>query len=553
MTPQKPTTSSTASAYIVTPEMTAATERYFTFWETQRNSLTKLDSSPGALVGALFPTIALVEEASAIAAMSDDEIRMIPPVILTRSTRIAHFGEEYDRYAPGDISVEILGDSTAYRIIDLCVGDKTVITALDKLCEYRRAQSTLSKVDINKARKAWLEQSRAFAHIFWDWHEKQEQHKANTAQSVIEENEDYLVAMSDIFHAVHCGISTPLDWQTPENDFPYKDIGNYQLSLGNYSQSGLYNRETDSHYASEIKKFDPEHSLSTRYAHGVWLKAHNAGTLGPNESVKLPIARILEVEGIQKDKDRRDYTSDQKRRVLEKMRRSACVHIRGTRMLPNGEKRDVLGTYLDIIISLRKEDGEYTPYEITISPGLAVRQFYSEHPEIGYFFSALAKLNFNRPGVDRLAFMLGNYLIYQYQVRRSTRNYDQPFFIGTLLSGAQIEIESNPKNHGRFITSIDGDLEPGEGAFERLKAIGLVKEWRYKDGDYEDFQRLKYGRFAAWQEKCRVIFDPPDIILQRSKVCQDALEGHVKRAERTKAKRERRKAKALAEKSQASS
>jgi hypothetical protein len=350
------------------------------------------------------------------------------------------------------------------------------------------------------------------------WHSR----KNSGTVPLLTDGKTFLVPTADVFHASHCALSSQKEWQAPSNEFPFRDFGPLQFSLGNFTNTGKFNAESNSGFSSDIERFEPDTALIYKYATGAWLRAYADGTLDKLQAVTLHMNALCEAKGLKRTNNR-DFTPEQKRDVLEKLLVAARVHLQGETPLPNGKTQKIHGTLLEVISRGDKDNGIFTPYEVTIIPGLAVRKFFIENPQIGHFFSAIFKLKTNRPGVDRIAAMIGTYLAQQFTIRRSHGNYDQPFFLGKLLESSMIDLPTDPRLYSRFMESIEGD----NGAFERLKGIGVIKDWQYKAGDYENLPDR--GKFDPWL-RCRTIFTPPNFILEESNKFQSKRGEHIKKA-----------------------
>jgi hypothetical protein len=354
---------------------------------------------------------------------------------------------------------------------------------------------------------------------------KQNTGKSESGSRLID-GKTFLVPTSDAIHASHRALSSPREWQTPENDFPFRDLGPFQFSIGNFTNTGKFNAEKDRGFSSDITRFCPDTAIVYKYAIGEWLDAFLENRLGPSQSITLPMNKVLEAKGLKRTHNR-DFTAEQKRAVLERLLVAASVHLQGETRLPNGKTEKIHGTLLDVISTGDKENGIFTPYEITISPGLAVRRFFDKNRPFGHFFSAILKLKTNRPGVDQITAMVAVYLAHQFTIRRSHGTFDQPFVLGNLLEASEVEIPKNSNLYGRFMENIEGNKKD-KGVFNRLIEIGIIKAWQYKDGDYEALPDR--GKFAAWL-KCRVIFTPPDFIREEAEKFQAKRDEHITKAQ----------------------
>ena len=111
-----------------------------------------------------------------------------------------------------------------------------------------------------------------------------------------------------------------------------------------------------------------------------------------------------------------------------------------------------------------------------MSPGHAIYESLVDGTgELAEFFVVLARLKTAR-GIEKIAYLIGNYLVFQYRIRESSENFDQPWKIATILQRSCVPIEQDANHYLEFREQIDA-------AFDKLKEEGVCDDWQYVDTD----------------------------------------------------------------------
>jgi hypothetical protein len=519
---KRPLLPSTASAYVVTPEIASAAERYFTFWTAQRDALRKINKAPGALVGALS-SVAPAEEAPAIAVMSDEEIRNIPPVKVTLTVSNLSTSPPND---PENVFVEIIGDATIYRVTDLC-DDADVLSALKTFCEYQ--------YNADETRATLFEQIRVFTCIFWDWYERYKlkfgQKTRSSLPSPIPSTEDLLGSTDPIGtgakrYAMRIERirkekekkKEPLSLLSTLLNFSNNRIRlNFSMKLPDESfgvQKAIV--ETGNSMEEKLRAYlvsmDSECAKLWDATDIAWVNAYHLGTLNKYGGLEASANDFLEKFGYTLKKG--TYKKEQKEKIKERLHTISTIFVDGTVIRPDGEEIPFAGHLLEVD-SLGIGEG----YRFRIRPTMLYMDYLtaSGKLEVGHYPSSLLRLNTTQ-GVEEAAFKLGLYFKDQFRFRESTKNWDQAFIVKTVLEESEIGIETNANLYTR-------KMEYFEDGMDLLESRGHFA-WKWKI-DYED------DSYVAFQEK-RLICIPCDKVKDSAEIRSNARTAKLQASKRAK-------------------
>jgi hypothetical protein len=256
----------------------------------------------------------------------------------------------------------------------------------------------------------------------------------------------------------------------------------------------------------DLSWLDPQTSICHEAIIGKWLQAYRSNTLNKSLTVSIRVDEILAMRGIKKNKG--SYRPAQKLDYAKRIMQIESVLVHGSYVDPEGKKHHLKGRVVDIVVD-DEEDllGNKTPYEFRVRPAAAVWEFYASSEYLADYYLALARLDV-RQGVERMAYMIGRYLMHQYRIRE-THNQKQPFKVRTICEQSDIEIEAKANHQPRFREHFDA-------ALDKLQEIGVIRRWQYVDGDEERLPTR--GWFRPWLDESRIVIEPPETVLERAAI-----------------------------------
>lgn len=169
-----------------------------------------------------------------------------------------------------------------------------------------------------------------------------------------------------------------------------------------------------------------------------------------------------------------------------------------------------------LIISAKVEhgllEGGWEPYAWKVWPGEWGKHFLTG-PGRQVALLAQKALEYD-PYREDWEKRLARYFAFQWRIRATVRNFEQPFKVKTLLAAAHKEPDHyNPRR----------TLDRLEGALDRLQADGVVRSWHYKDTEaYERVLQTKKGWLGHWLEM-RVWVEPPEIIKRQCAILRERI------------------------------
>jgi hypothetical protein len=507
--------------------------------------------------------IALAEEASKISEdVSGNYIRTIPPIMVSSSQ-----GFFDDTYTPGNVYVSIVGDTNAYHVINSCADAPSVLTALDVLCAYRSDQSNFSGLSREKVLTSIMEKSRVFARIFWEWHTSQEQPPARQKtnqddffrdRETVEKFEDHL--MYDAASILTSGASGMNGWRQIPGQFPCikGEFSGVKFSLGGIQDQDTPNLET-LEVVANADWLDPETSICFEAGMAKWLYALKTGRLTASNAVRIHVDEILELRG-RKKHHKGGYRREDKIDIARRLRKLDKLYAKGKYTAPNGKPHRIEGRFISVTIDSEVDSfNEETPFAFLFRPGDASYDYYRGATHLTDYFTVLARLDVNhsagKSGLQRMAHLIGRYLIYQWRIRESHGNLDQPFHIETILNGARIEKEADPRNYDRFVKQFDDALDlleklgflPPDSWDYLPDATGRLPEHLDPSGGGTrgrsgiTAKRKTPGWFERWVTRALVRIAPPATVIEHARLRTEARDERIKTAIASKRRKKSKK------------
>jgi len=242
--------------------------------------------------------------------------------------------------------------------------------------------------------------------------------------------------------------------------------------------------------------------------------------------IRIHVADILRFQGI-KQHAKGGYRPEQKQKVARDLRVLNEIWVTGKQEIFTRQGRRMVRKDVNVrsrFMELTQEDdldllGNETPYAFRVAPGEWIA------PMLGEYYRLMAILlrpvmGYDpRQGMGRVAMRLGLYLAWQWRIRASHGNFEQPWYVRTLLEGACIPIppKTDRKARQRLIQYFEAALDHMAGTQdpdqpESAERKRVITSWEYQQGEYAT---LRYhGAFEEWLSwTVRIV--PPNEVLQR--------------------------------------
>jgi hypothetical protein len=243
---------------------------------------------------------------------------------------------------------------------------------------------------------------------------------------------------------------------------------------------------------------------------------------------RIHVSDILRFQGI-KQHTNGGYRPEQKQKLVRDIRALNEIWISGKQdiYVQQGRRRvhkevNVRSRFLEVAQEDERDMfGQETPYAFRVAPGEWIAPQLGEHYQMmGLLLRPVMEYD-PRQGVGRVAMRLGLYLAWQWRIRASYNNFEQPWQVSTLLDGACIPTppKADRKARQRLIGYFEEALDDMAGMPtkpSRVRSNGkrekVIAGWQYVNGDYEN---LRYhGAFEEWLT-WTVCITPPEEVLQR--------------------------------------
>ena len=243
---------------------------------------------------------------------------------------------------------------------------------------------------------------------------------------------------------------------------------------------------------------------------------------------RIHVADILRFQGI-KQHAKGGYRPEQKQKVVRDIRALNEIWITGKQAIYVQQGRHRVHKEVNVrsrFLEVAQEDerdlfGQEMPYAFRVAPGEWIAPMLGEHYQMmGILLRPVMEYD-PRQGVGRVAMRLGLYLAWQWRIRASHDNFEQPWRVSTLLEGACVPspARSDRKARQRLISYFEEALDDMAGMSTKpsrtrddARPGRVIAGWHYATGDYE---QLRYhGSFEEWLTwTVRIL--PPDEVRQR--------------------------------------
>jgi Bifunctional DNA primase/polymerase, N-terminal len=331
-----------------------------------------------------------------------------------------------------------------------------------------------------------------------------------------------MMPSGQVFQGLQRAFFDPDKWTFSETDPPFYTDASTDLVYSYRGHRGADTSVRECESANRtlqenISILDPQTGLIAIICMAKWIAARQSGTLSPGMSVSVHVNEILDLMGRQKYHGA--YRKDQKIEISRRFSELDAIKVSGPNPDPKAKNRRLRGSMFDVTFD---DDFDLLkrplPFAFIVRPGDAINESLIDGTmELADFFVSLAKLNTAAGGIERLAYQIGIYLVFQNRIRESTQNFEQPFRIGTILERQNVKIPTDARRFGKFREHVDA-------AFDRLRSDGVIADWRYVEGDEESLPT--YGWFRRWLN-CRIIIDPPTITRERARLRAASRREHI--------------------------
>lgn len=438
------------------------------------------------------------------------ELKAFPPVFISAKATIDH------ESGPYQYSVSIAGVPTEFFIDDIQSDTvKQQLNSLAEMMEKSRLDRDTSFIGTegDDIRVAY----RAFATTFWTWYEGQLQKGVYTARSTdpnanyakngtFRSNATSLASLTH--HAIVCGNQ----WQQGKDLSPYIDETDGKTQL-RYEAPGIPLLNVRS-------GLDADTSTIHDLIMGKWLYGYMYGELTNSGAVRITVEEILELRKRKKHVSG-GFRREQKIETAKHIQSLESLTIKGEYITPLGKKHRISGRLLNLTIDEEVDlAGESTPFAFFIKPGDAVWDHYVDQAFLADYYQVLATYDLKNT-VEKMANLIGRYLLRQFRIRQVKGTFDQPYKVKTILDQAAIEIQTNYKYFTRFQDYFDQ-------ALDRLVTDEVIACWQYRD-DPADLPTR--GWFQPWLQY-RLEIVPPDDIINQGRIRTEYQQRHIKSNQR---------------------
>jgi len=207
---------------------------------------------------------------------------------------------------------------------------------------------------------------------------------------------------------------------------------------------------------------------------------------------------------------KRDFDPDQKREAAQHYWDLSRVVLTAEQTVYEAGKPPKTRTIRSRLLEVAEEnDGagfqNLVPYSMLVAPGDYAIPTMREH---GAMLAQLLKPLLNTGGRQGLGkamrLRMGVYLAQQWRIRASHGNYNQPFYVETIIDGAHIPASPDSRLRDRYVRYFENTLDS-------LVDDGVAGWWHYTDWDAS--RRTHNNWFDLWM-KAKVEVMPPEVVMQ---------------------------------------
>ena len=256
--------------------------------------------------------------------------------------------------------------------------------------------------------------------------------------------------------------ASPAEWQLNADSLPYfndKRTG-VQVSVMPGGRGASTNPEAIAEASKTVLALDDQTVSAFIICMGKWFA--EAGARAAMEPVRVHVADVLGFRGIKKHVNG-GYRPEQKEEAKQDILLLRNIWVRSRDEVwekgTTGKRKLVSVTVDDPLLEVSIENttdlwGEESPYAFRVRPGGWARHYLTGGTN--WTTKVLRPIMQYHPYHDRLAMRLGIYLAFQWRIRSSHGNWDQPWKLRTLLEGAKIDVPK--RNPQRFFPQVEAAL-----------------------------------------------------------------------------------------------
>lgn len=252
---------------------------------------------------------------------------------------------------------------------------------------------------------------------------------------------------------------------------------------------------------------------------------------------RIHVSDILSFQGV-KPHHKGGFRREQKQKVADDIWTLNRIFVTGPQVVYETDKRGrrkekTVTVHSRLIeVSLESEHdllGDEHPYALNIAPGDWARPYVLHD---GRMVAQLLRpvMEYDpRQGVGLKAMRLGLYLSFQWRIRSSHGNYEQPWKVETLLVGSRVLTEKEREDR-RYHQRV---REQCEAALDRLQRDGVIGAWEYDRWDEDALDGR--GWFRRWLQWTVHITPPASVVAQYAQIARASARA-IAAAKKTAAK-----------------
>jgi hypothetical protein len=341
------------------------------------------------------------------------------------------------------------------------------------------------------------------------------QGRPSTYISPLQGQDTLTIASSTLLPLTFRAIRAPQLWQRPGNGLPpyYEEAGDGAdqdqavrvFIHPSDGRSPLTPEEEAASYKA-VLQLDDDKVRAFAICLGAWF-AETSGGDPRLPKVRLDANAILAYQGVKQHE--RAYRRDQKEKVARDVWALSGIFLRGPQQVYDSRGRPKTVMVRSRLLEVEQEDeinlfGEEMPYAFRVAPASWIKPLLEDGTR--YVATLLHPVLRYKPhqGVEKIAMRLGLHLALHWRFRAAHGNYEQPWYIRTLLDSTGIQIPTHRESRRRL-------MEDFERALDQLQADDVIASWEYgKFAENENPHRV----FAEWLTRTVVVTPPSKVIQQ---------------------------------------
>ena len=339
--------------------------------------------------------------------------------------------------------------------------------------------------------------------------------RPSTYVSPLQGQDTLTIASSTLLPLTFRAIRAPQLWRRPGNGLPpYYEEGGDGVDQDQAvrvfihpsdGRSPLTPEEEAASYKA-VLQLDDDKVRAFAICLGAWF-AETSGGDPRLPKVRLDANAILAYQGVKQHE--RAYRRDQKEKVARDVWALSGIFLRGPQQVYDSRGRPKTVMVRSRLLEVEQEDeinlfGEEMPYAFRIAPASWIKPLLEDGTR--YVATLLHPVLRYKPhqGVEKIAMRLGLHLALHWRFRAAHGNYEQPWYVRTLLDSTGIQIPTHRESRRRL-------MEDFERALDQLQADDVIASWEYgKFAENENPHRV----FAEWLTRTVVVTPPSKVIQQ---------------------------------------